>query len=90
MIKYILISIALLFYLGYTFKACKNILKTILLNKKQKGLNLIMTLLVPFFWYQIIKDLITDDSSVMTKTKRNKLIKKTSGGFYESGKGITG
>lgn len=89
-VKYILLIILVLIYFYYTFRLQLKINSNILLSKKQKVLNSILIWIIPYIWYHIVKDLITPDDRIMTKRKRNKLIKKKSGGFYESGKGITG
>ncbi|WP_298510110.1 hypothetical protein [uncultured Kordia sp.] len=51
----------------------KKITLNIVLTKRQKILNSILIWLVPFVWYYLIKDLITDEIEIMTKEKRNKL-----------------
>ena len=88
--KYFFFFILFIAHLIYTYRIQQKINSNILLSKKQKKMNSILIWLIPFIWYNIIKDLITVDYGVMTKSKRDKLIKKKSGGFYESGKGITG
>ena len=89
-LKNILLVILVLIYLYYTFRIQLKINSNILLSKKQKVLNSILIWIIPFIWYNLVKDLITPDDRIMTKQKRDKLIKKKGGGFYESGKGITG
>lgn len=87
---YLFLFIFFIAHLIYTYRVQLKINSNILLSKKQKVLNSILIWLIPFIWYNIIKGLLTVDYGVMTKSKRDKLIKKKSGGFYESGKGITG
>ena len=89
-LKYILLIIFSLIHLIFTYRIQKKISSNILLNRKQKLLNSVMIWIFPFVWYNIVKDLIMSDYSIMTKSKRDKLIIKKGGGFYESGKGITG
>jgi len=89
-LKYILLIILFCTHILYTLRVQKKINSTILLNKRQKKLNSIMIWLIPFIWYQLIKGFIHPNPEIMTKKRRNKLIEKNGGEFYESGKGITG
>jgi hypothetical protein len=49
-----------------------------------------MIWVIPFLWYYLFKDFIVSKTETMTKDRRDQLLKKKSGGFYESNKGIWG
>ena len=51
-------------------------MSNIVLTKKQKILNSILIWLIPFVWYYLVKDLIANDIEVMTKKRRDQLLKK--------------
>ena len=86
--KYILLIILGGIHLIYTIRIQRKVSASILLNRKQKILNTVMIWLIPYIWYQLIKNLIHPNYEIMTKTKREQLKNKKGGGFYESGKGI--
>ena len=89
-LKYILLSILCLVHIIYTYRIQLKVNSSTLLNKKQKVFNSVLIWLIPFFWYYVVKESITIDQSVMTKSKRDQLNKKENAGFYESGKGMLG
>ncbi len=83
-IGYIVLGIAVLFYLYFTIRIQIKIIKTISLNKNQKFLNSIFLWLIPFLWGIIIKALLKQDfSGTITKEQR----KTNDSHFYESDQG---
>lgn len=87
----IIFSIIFLFlYLRHTIEAQKVVSNALVLSKRQKILNSILIWTIPFVWYYLMKDFIRIDRRTMTKKRRDRLIRKQSGGFYESGLGHGG
>jgi len=87
-LKYIALIIVFLLYLICSIRGQLKVNSSIVLTRKQKIWNSILLWLIPFLWYYMSKDIINPDNGVMTKKKRDKLLKKDAGGFYESGKGF--
>ncbi len=87
-IHYILI-IGLILHIVYGVKYQKQILKSTLLEPKQKLINSILIWSIPFIWYIFLKGFINEDNPTITKKLRKKYRKKDdTGGFYESRKGF--
>jgi len=89
-ILYIILAGLLYIYFDFTITMQKNILGSIVLSNNKKIFHSIMIWIIPFLWYYLFKDFIISKTETMTKDKRDKLLKKESGGFYESKKGIWG
>lgn len=79
-----------IFILEVYHKRSKVISNALVLSKRQKILNSILIWTIPFVWYYLMKDFIRIDRRTMTKKRRDRLIRKQSGGFYESGLGCGG
>ena len=61
-----------------------------LLSKKRKSFHTIMSWLIPFLWFLIVKDFIDYESYTMTKRVRDKRLRARNPKYYESRKGFFG
>ena len=76
MLKYLILSLAFFIYLFFTLKFQKEILRNLILSRRQKIINSIMIWLLPFLWFLFIKALIRVDNKVMIKKERDRLQKR--------------
>jgi len=75
-LKSILLICLIIAYFAYTSYAQVKILKSIKLDSKRKLLNSVMIWIIPFIWYSLFKGLIISDNQILTKKKRDRLIRK--------------
>lgn len=73
---------------GYLFITIRGIIlvyKSIVLTRTQQLVHSFLIIALPFFWFYILKDILTSETPVVTKEVREKRKKKNYWQYYEGG-----
>ncbi len=84
----VLTTIVVLFYILFSLYAQRRIYASVVLTRKRKRVNTILSWLIPFLWFLIIKDIIDYQSYTVTKKHRDRLHRQKYPTYYESKKGF--
>ena len=85
--KLIILLVVVICYIIFAILGTRKVLKTVVFEKKQKRLNIVLLWVVPFLWYWIINSILKPipGSSEFTDEEKHQ-----SNQFYESGLGAPG
>jgi|GEM_PF-2253438 len=66
-------------YVLLSFFTSLKILRSVLLTKNQKTVNVIINCLIPLLWFLLIRPVIFQEEKTMTKAERERMISAESG-----------
>ena len=80
----IILILLLLAHIVLSLIETRRIIKTVMLDKKQKKINIILQWIIPFLWFILINSLLKTTPGSFEVPVKNDV---SSNNYYESGKG---